>query len=130
MRRLIISGLIGLLIGAGIGLTLGWLVLPVQVVDSPMRDLSPRFKDDFTVMVATGYLVDRDIKAAAERLAPLGVSNLFTYVRDVTERYISQGGSGREADIRSLVELSCALGYCTPPMEPFRLPEPSPTPGS
>jgi len=83
-------------------------------------------------MVAAGFIVDRDVAAAVDRLAPLGMANVFTYVRDVTERYISQAGKGREADIRNLVELSCALGYCSPLMEGFRLPTPipSPTPGS
>lgn len=135
MRRLLISLLIGLLIGLAAGLTLGWVIMPVQYVDSPMRDLESRFRDDYTVMVAASFLVERSagdlaaIEAASLRLEPLGVGNVFTHVRDVTERYISQRGAGRESDIRSLVELSCAMGYCTEPMQIFRLPLPSPTPG-
>jgi hypothetical protein len=64
----------------------------------------------------------------------LGVAqefNVFTYVRDVTERYISEEGTGRESDIRALVELSCAMGFCTEPMQRFRRPSaPAATSGS
>lgn len=128
MRRIILLLGLGLLIGLAFGLTLGWVIAPVQIVDSPMRNLDRRFKDEYTVMVAAAYQVDGDLQAAIDRLTPLGVSNVFTYVRDVTERYISQRGTGLESDIRTLVVLSCAMGYCTDPMQPFLLP--LPTPGS
>jgi hypothetical protein len=111
---------IGLIIGAGLGLLVGWVIAPVEFVDSPMKNLAARFKDEYTVMVAAGYSVDRDLSAAVERLTPLNTGNVFLYVRDVTERYISQSGTGKEADIRNLVILSCDMGYCTPPMQPFR----------
>lgn len=129
MRRLLLSILIGLLIGAAIGLTLGWVVMPVQYVDSPMHELSDRYKDEYTVLVAAAFQVDGDVNAAVQRISPLGVSNVFTYVRDVTERTISQRGVGRETDIRHLVALSCAMGYCTEFMQPFLAPAPTLPPG-
>jgi hypothetical protein len=130
MRRLLLSLLIGLVVGAGIGLYFGWVVSPVQYVQSPMADLSRRYKDEYTVMVATAYQVDGDLNEAIRRLQPLGVSNIPVYVREVTERYISESGTGKEADIRNLVVLSRALGYYTPPMQAFALPTTAPTPGS
>ncbi len=114
--------LIGLAVGAGLGLFIGWVVSPVQYVQSPMADLSRRYKDEYTVMVASAYQVDGDLTEALRRLKPLGASNIPLYVRDVTERYISESGPGQETDIRSLVALSRALGYYTPPMEPFTVP--------
>lgn len=119
MRRFVLLTFAGLVVGLVAGLTIGWVILPVQYVDSPMRDLSRRYKDDYTIMVAAAYQIDRDINAAIQRLMPLGVENVPAYVRDVTERYISQQGSGLESDIRLLVVLSCAMGYCTAPMQPF-----------
>lgn len=117
--------MIGLAVGLGIGLFFGWNVLPVQLVEIfGMSNLRPQFQDDYTVMVAEAYQVDSDLNEALERLRPLGISNILTYVRDVTERYISASGTGKEFDIRDLVVLSCALGYCTPPMQLFRLPTP------
>jgi hypothetical protein len=120
MRRIILSVVVGLALGLTLGLLIGWVIAPVEPIDSPMRDLAPTFKDDYTVMVAQSFHVDGDLNAAIERLTPLGASNVFLYVREVTERFISQ--TAKEADIRDLVNLSCAMGHCTPPMQPFRAP--------
>jgi hypothetical protein len=130
MWRLVLSLLIGLAVGLAIGLFIGWVVSPVQYVQSPMSDLSRHYKDEYTVMVASAYQVDGDLSEALRRLQPLNVSNIPLYVREVTERYISESGTGKEADIRNLVVLSRALGYFTPPMQAFILPTALPTPGS
>ncbi|GAB4554720.1 MAG: hypothetical protein OHK0023_25200 [Anaerolineae bacterium] len=125
MRRTVLLLLLGTLIGIGIGLTFGWLVAPVQPVGSPMSDLTRRYKDEYTIMVAKGFLVDGDFQAAIDRLRLLRVDNVLTYVRDVTERFITQQGTSRPMDTQALVSLSCALGYCTEPMQPFLLATPS-----
>ncbi len=119
MQRLVLALLVGLVIGVGAGLFIGWVVSPVQYVQSPMSDLSRRYKDEYTVMVAAAYQVDGDLTEALRRLQLLGAENIPLYVRDVTERYISENGPGQESDIRNLVVLSRALGYYTPPMQPF-----------
>jgi hypothetical protein len=128
MRRLALSLLIGLAVGLAVGLYFGWVISPVQYVESQMTNLSRRYKDEYTVMVAAGYQVDGDVTEAIRRLQPLGVLNIPLYVRDVTERYISESGTGKEADIRSLVVLSRQLGYYTPAMQAFMLPTPTPGP--
>ncbi|MCE7947998.1 MAG: hypothetical protein DYG88_11265 [Chloroflexi bacterium CFX4] len=122
MRRFALLMLLGTLIGLGIGLTLGWLVLPVAPSTSPLSDLARRHKEDYTIMVAAAFQVDNDLNAAVERLRLLGVADPFTYVRDLTERFIVQAGVTREGDARTLVQLSCAMGLCTTPMQPFLLP--------
>ncbi len=128
MRRIVLAITIGVIVGLVIGLFIGWNVAPTQTIESPIQGMAGRFKDDYTVMVADGYGVDGDLNEAIRRLNPLGYKNIPQYVQDITERYISQNGSGKEADIRSLVLLSRALGHMTPPMQPFALP--SATPGS
>lgn len=121
MRRLLTSLLIGCAIGLAIGLYLGWVQFPVETVEGPMRALASADKDRYTVMVAQAYELDGDTAEAIRRLQPLNTpnTNIPQYVRDVTERYISESGSGNEADIRHLVSLSRALGYFTPPMQGF-----------
>lgn len=130
MRRLVFSIVIGLGIGLAVGLYIGWVLAPVQYVQSKMSDLSTRYKDEYTVMIAAAYQVDGDLNEAIRRLQPLGISNIPLYVRDVTERYISESGTGKETDIRTLVVLSRALGYYTPPMQAFTVPTAISTPGS
>lgn len=122
MGRIVLSILMGLMLGLAIGLIVGWWLLPVQSVGNPMHDMSRLYKDEYTLMVAQAYQVDNDLNAAIERLKPLGVDNVFLYVRDVTERYISQSGTGKESDIRNLVVLSCAMNYCDASMQPFLVP--------
>lgn len=125
--RFMISLVVGLFVGLGMGVVLGWGPLAVEYVNSPASDLSPLYQDDYTVMIADGYQTDRDPIGAVERLRLLGVTNIPLHVQAVTERYISTSQS--VDDIRSLVALSEALGHLTPIMEPYRevsLPEVSP----
>lgn len=118
MLRFLISLLIGLGLGAAVGLYLGWVQFPSQYVNSPAATLNERYKDEYTVMVATGYLKDGDLGGAFDRLKILGVPNIPAYVQAVTERYIS---NSRDAtDIAYLVALAEGLGRVTPIMEPYR----------
>lgn len=118
MTRFLLSLFAGLVVGAGVGLYLGWGPLPVEYLNSPASNLDPRYKDEYTVMVAAGYLNDGDALAAVERLRILGVENVPAYVQEVTERYITN--SRDVNDIYYLVGLSEGLGRLTPIMEPYR----------
>src|SRR5262245_31720191 len=89
MVRFLLSLLFGLVAGLVIGLYLGWVQFPVEYVDSPAASLARRHQDDYTIMIAAGYLSDRDASGAVQRLALLGVENVPAYVQDVTERYIT-----------------------------------------
>jgi hypothetical protein len=118
MIRFFLSLLAGLVVGLVIGLYLGWVQFPVEYVDSPAASLARRHQDDYTIMIAAGYLSDRDVSGAVERLALLGVENVPAHVQEVTERYITD--SRDVNDIRMLVALSEGLGRLTPIMEPYR----------
>lgn len=118
MIRFFASVLLGLLIGIIVGLYLGWVQFPVEYIDSPARDLAQRYKDEYTVMVASGYLLDGDALGAIERLSVLGIDNAATFVQEVTERYITN--SRDVGDIRRLVTLAEGLGRLMPIMEPYR----------
>lgn len=118
MLRFLISLLLGLALGAGLGLYLGWVQFPAQYVNSSADRLSERYKDEYTVMVATGYLNDGDLGGAFDRLKILGVPNIPAFVQAVTERYISS--SRNATDIAYLVALAEGLGRLTPIMEPYR----------
>ncbi|MBZ0295487.1 MAG: hypothetical protein K8L99_23215 [Anaerolineae bacterium] len=118
MIRFLVSLVLGLLVGLGLGLYLGWVQFPVEYINSPASDLAGRYKDEYTVMIATGYQADRDLQAAIDRLRVIGVENIPQYVQDITERYITN--SREVADIRVLVTLADALDRLTPIMEPYR----------
>lgn len=116
--RLILSLLGGIFIGLLSGLFIGWVVAPTEYVNSPMTALAQRWRDEYTVMIAAGYAVDRDLNGALERLRRLGVPNVPQYVQEITERYITN--SRNVADIRLLVRLAEGFGRLTPLMQDFR----------
>ncbi len=118
MVRFVVSLALGLLLGLGIGLYLGWVQFPREYINSPARDLAEAYKHEYTVMIATGWQVDNDLQAAVERLRVLGVENIPQYVQDVAERYITT--SRDVEDIRVLVAFAEALDRLTPIMEPYR----------
>lgn len=118
MLRFLVSLVIGLAVGVLIGLYLGWVQFPVQFVDSPASSLAERYKNEYMVMVASGFVKDGDLGGAVERLRILGVANIPAYVQEVTERYISN--SQDAGDISVLVALSESLGRLTPIMLPYR----------
>ncbi len=118
MIRFVISLAIGLAVGLLIGLYLGWVQFPVEYVNSPASDLSLRHKDDYAVMIASGFLQDGDLEAAVDRLRLIGVENIPTFVQETAERYITN--SREVSDIRVLVALATAMDRLTPIMEPYR----------
>lgn len=117
MARFFLSLLIGVVLGVAGGLLVGW-TQPVQLLNSPASLLAQRYKDEYVVMVAAGYLDDNDLGGALERLRLLGVANIPAYVQEVTERYISNSQNVNE--IRYLVSLAEGVGRLTPIMEPYR----------
>lgn len=125
-KRYIGSLLIGVLAGIAIGVYIGWEQFPVEYTNSSMAALAPRYQDEYTVMVAEGYQVDRDVQGALTRLQPLGKANVFDYIQDLTERYISQSNVPA---ISPMVALAEAVGRLTPIMEVYRT-TPVPTPSS
>ena len=117
MARFFLSLFIGLILGTGLGLYLGWVQFPVEYTDSSARSLAIRYQDDYTVMIANGYLADSDLSGAVERLRLLEIENIPLYVQEVAERYITN--AGRQSDIYALVVLSDGLGRLTPIMQPY-----------
>ncbi len=116
MVRVFLSTVIGVVAGIALGIGLGW-GFPAEYNESSLSELSQGHRDNYTVMIAAGYLNDGDITGALERLQRLGVENVPVYVQDTTERYIT---TSRELqDIQRLVALSEGFGRLTPLMDTF-----------
>lgn len=118
MIRFLLSLALGLLLGGGLGLFLGWGVFPTATYGNPGSSLAPEYQEEYTAYIAAGYRSDQDVSAAIERLAILGVPDVRLHVRHVTEVFIHD--SRRLEDIYNLVALSDALEVITPQMEPYR----------
>lgn len=61
--------LIMIALGAAGGLAYGWLINPVQYVDTDPQSLRADYKADYILMVAEIYESDRDLASAQSRLA-------------------------------------------------------------
>ncbi len=67
-----IAFLLSIAVGLGIGLYYGWVVSPVDYVDTAPNTLRPDYKADFVLMTAEAYQADGDLEAARRTLALLG----------------------------------------------------------
>jgi hypothetical protein len=66
--RFILAILVGLLLGA----LYGWLVNPVEYVDTAPDSLRVDYKADYVLMVAESFRADGDLSLAQRRLTILG----------------------------------------------------------
>ncbi|RME32335.1 MAG: hypothetical protein D6793_11210 [Thermoflexia bacterium] len=115
--RLVYPGLLGLALGVGLGLLVGWVLWPVQYTNTAPVQLRQDYRNDYILMVAAAYHVERDLDAARGRLAQLDPEDPARPLVDLTETLIAQ--NGRPRDIQMLVRLAEDLGAATPPMLPY-----------
>jgi len=60
------------MIGAMGGLFYGWVISPVEYIDTTPDSLKIDYKSDYVLMVAEAYSVEKDLLAAVQRLGLLG----------------------------------------------------------
>jgi hypothetical protein len=123
---LLIALFVGVAIGLALGLTLTWVVWPVQYYDTDPVDLQPEHKEDYIVLVGSTYAVDGDLARAEARLAKLEEKDIGSMVAGLVESYLREGRDVEET--RSLAKLADALGVSTSAMLVYiATPTPLPT---
>jgi hypothetical protein len=132
---ILLIAVLGFFVSVACGLLLGWFVWPASRLDADVANLRADLKEQYIVLVASGYVQDDDLEEAKSRLAQLEAPNVNQWVADLAERYIAEGLD--QDDIQALVVLSHALGVdsramsaylVTPTPVPTDTPVPSPTP--
>ncbi len=63
---------IAVLLGIGLGLLYGWVISPVQFVDTTPASLREDYRTDYVLMIAEAYQTDQNADLAARRLAIFG----------------------------------------------------------
>jgi hypothetical protein len=99
--------LIAIAFGVVLGLLYGWVLSPVEFVDTTPDTLGRYYKSDYVLMVAEAYKAERDLEAALRRLALLGNHPPEDIVREATLFAESQGYS--DLDVNLMRALSSAL---------------------
>ena len=117
IRRTAAWLVLGILIGAGIGLFLGWVAWPLEFSETDPADMDERFQVDYTLMIAAAYLDDLDLTEAGDRLSRLAKDDAGRWVLGIAVDYILKGES--EADILTLVTLANDMGQYSPIMDPY-----------
>ncbi len=116
MKRLLFFS-VGVALGIGLALLIGWELLPVQRANSSPAMLRRDYQEEYIRLIAAAYQVDGDLALAQQRLAALQPYAFTVPLVEVTERWIQQGKS--DAILIPLAQLTHALGVSTPPMQPY-----------
>jgi len=99
--------LIALILGIALGLVYGWVISPVEYIDTAPASLRADYRTDYVLMTAQIYHADQDLDAAARRLTYLG-SDPPAQIAEQAYSYAFQN-KAPEADLKLLQELSTAL---------------------
>ena len=99
--------LTGFLLGLAIGLIIAWVVLPASYTDVSPQALKNSDKDQYRLMIARVYAVDRDLVRAESRLALLGDENVGDLLAAQSQQVLASGES--QADAQALALLSSAV---------------------
>jgi hypothetical protein len=98
---------LGLLIGLALGLIYGWVLRPVEYVDTSPDTLRQDFRVDYVLMTAQAFGGDDDLELARVRLAALGPRPALDVVVQAIEYAVAHDFSQRDLD--TLNTLAVAL---------------------
>jgi hypothetical protein len=99
--------LLGLALGLVIGLLYGWLIQPVEYVDTAPNALREDFRSDYVLAIAEVYQVHQDLEEAQVHLGTLGPEPAANYVVDAIDYGVGHNMSQR--DLETLNTLAVAL---------------------
>jgi hypothetical protein len=101
-------------VGVGLGLYYGWVISPVQYVDTTPSTLRADFKADYTLMVAETFQSEQNVEQAARRLASLGSQPPAQIAAQALT--FAQNNRYSATDIGLLQNLIAALQVWQPPI--------------
>ena len=76
-----IGFILAILVGAAVAMVYGWVISPVEYVDTPPELLRVDYKSDYVLMVAEAYSLENDLAQAVRRLSFLGSESPAEIVR-------------------------------------------------
>ncbi len=106
-RRRWIFFFISLILGLGLGLYYGWVISPVQYINTTPGTLRIDFQTDYALMIAEVFQSDHNIDVAAQRMSMLG-SQPPAEIAAHTLSFAQQNGYS-SADVALMQDLAVAL---------------------
>ena len=110
-----IGFILAILVGAAGAMLYGWVISPVEYVDTPPQSLRVDYKSDYVLMVAEAYRLDNDLALAVRRLSFLGSELPADIVRQAILFAENQGYT--DADITLMNNLARNLETFTPALQ-------------
>ena len=108
-----LTPLLGLLLGIALGLVYGWVVDPVDYVDTTPDSLRPDYRADYVLMAAEAYQKEQDPDLAARRLAVLGSQPPGDIAGQALEQ--ARGFGFADSDLALMQKLTTAMQAWQPP---------------
>lgn len=99
--------LFSILAGIGLGLLYGWVISPVEYVDTAPDSLRADFRVDYVLMVAETYQSEQDPSLAARRLGLLGTRPPYEIALEAFN--YAQGHQYPTEDVLLLQNLTLAM---------------------
>jgi hypothetical protein len=113
MPRFLPRFLLGLAFGLAAGLLYGWVIQPVEYVDTAPNTLDEQYRTEVVLMVAETYGAERDLGRAQLRLAGLGPEPPLAKV-EAAILFAVEHGLGRD-DLATMNRLAVDLRALSPP---------------
>lgn len=110
-----IGFILAILVGAAGAMLYGWVISPVEYVDTLPESLRVDYKSDYVLMVAEAYSLDNDLSQAVRRLTFLGAEPPGEIVRQAILFAESQGYT--DADVTLMRNLARGLETFTPALQ-------------
>ncbi|MCB8976883.1 MAG: hypothetical protein H6657_05595 [Ardenticatenaceae bacterium] len=117
--------LLGLVIGVGLGLAVGWVFWPTEFTDANPAVLEDRYRRDYVQLIADSYAQDNNLAQAQQRIGDLGEGGSNYVLQVLIEMILRQEDEGA---IRRLTRLANDIGQYTPAMDPYLPATPEATP--
>jgi hypothetical protein len=107
---LLLTPILGLVVGGGLGLLVSWVLWPVEYTDVAPDSLYPAQRQEYIVLIAQNYAYERDLEAAQARLVALGdPTSIGGEVAALAERYVQQEPDSPYT--APIAQLALDLGY-------------------
>ena len=109
--------IIAIAVGIGLGLLYGWVISPVQFVDTTPASMRTDYRADYVLMIAEAYHADQNTDLAVRRLAVFGSNSPADMAAQALQTGQTIGYSPE--DISMLQELKRALQAYQPAPTPI-----------
>jgi hypothetical protein len=109
MKRLPVFALfLGILLGLGLGILIGWVLYPVHYVDTPPSALRAGYKDQYLLLIASAYAADHNLDRARQRLDTLGYPDALQAVDALAQ---DLAANGKDASMVAVLANDIRIGH-------------------